>query len=733
MKKFFFSILSFTLIGATLIFFYLAFFGYETKRFNQTISDIVENNAKNVDLNFEKVKISLELKKLSVFINLIKPEIYYLKTPIPLDFLKADIDLFSFFTNKNSISEIIVDTKYINFNSIKPIILRSKPGNLKTILLNNVKDSKFKINSELKFDKNLQLTKESSLRGIVKETAINFNKMYPIRDTSFNFVYRDQLLNINNLQTKFADLEIFDSKIEYTNSHLHELNGDIFFNINSEGKNIKKILSWTKINLENFVFKSLIADGSSTFNLKLDKTLAVKETKYNVKTSVVELRTSLKKEINSKLFKQNIKNIHLKDSTLDVNNDNKNTIVKLKSFIKTSKEFYRLDVLRNVAKNSTNFLLKGKVPIKIPLINYALDSGEVILNGQYFKKKNKEIFFPEIKYKINDDFFEIKNLVLSNEFDLINFKEVNVKTKINENINNNFSIINSSKKKISIKGTSFDAKILSKELSKSSKNNFLKNISKTIEVDIDRIFTDTNFPLEKFRLIGDIKKGEFEKILGKSEFINGKYLDISLNKEKNSKFKILEIHSDIAKPLIKNYKFFDGLNQGDLIYESKFDDKSSTSVLKINNFKLIKAPAFAKLLTLADFQGLTDTLKGEGISFDTLVIKFTTDSKIMNIEEIFMIGPSISILIEGYVEQKSGLVSLRGTLVPAKTLNTLLSKIPVVGHILIGKKDGEGLFGVSFKMKGMQNNIKTTVNPVKTLTPRFITRALESLKRQKPK
>ena len=135
----------------------------------------------------KKYKISLELKKLSVFINLINPEIYYLKTPIPLDFLKADIDLFSFFTNKNSISEIIVDTKYINFNSIKPIILRSKPGNLKTILLNNVKDSKFKINSELKFNKNLQLTKESWLRGIVKETAINFNKMYPIRDTSFNF------------------------------------------------------------------------------------------------------------------------------------------------------------------------------------------------------------------------------------------------------------------------------------------------------------------------------------------------------------------------------------------------------------------------------------------------------------------------------------------------------------------------------------------------------------------
>ncbi len=102
-------------------------------------------------------------------------------------------------------------------------------------------------------------------------------------------------------------------------------------------------------------------------------------------------------------------------------------------------------------------------------------------------------------------------------------------------------------------------------------------------------------------------------------------------------------------------------------------------------------------------------------------------------DEIFMIGPSISILIDGYVEKKSGLVSLRGTLVPAKTLNNLISKIPVVGDILIGKKVGEGVFGISFKVKGLPNDLKTTVNPIKTLTPRFITRALENSKRQKTK
>ena len=70
-------------------------------------------------------------------------------------------------------------------------------------------------------------------------------------------------------------------------------------------------------------------------------------------------------------------------------------------------------------------------------------------------------------------------------------------------------------------------------------------------------------------------------------------------------------------------------------------------------------------------------------------------------------------------------------MVPAKTLNSLISKIPVVGEILVGKKIGEGIFGLSFKIKGLQNNLKTTVNPIKTLAPRFITRAIEAAKKKK--
>ncbi len=66
--------------------------------------------------------------------------------------------------------------------------------------------------------------------------------------------------------------------------------------------------------------------------------------------------------------------------------------------------------------------------------------------------------------------------------------------------------------------------------------------------------------------------------------------------------------------------------------------------------------------------------------------------------EILALGPSISVLMEGY--QDVNVTSLRGTLIPAKTLNRMISKIPLIGDIVIPKEVGEGLFGISFKIKG---------------------------------
>ena len=100
------------------------------------------------------------------------------------------------------------------------------------------------------------------------------------------------------------------------------------------------------------------------------------------------------------------------------------------------------------------------------------------------------------------------------------------------------------------------------------------------------------------------------------------------------------------------------------------------------------------MLSLADLGGLADLAEGDGISFDILEISMSNKNNFLKINEILAMGPSLSVLMEGYIDQKN-LTSLRGTLVPAKNLNKLISKIPVIGNIVIPKELGEGLFLVS--------------------------------------
>ncbi|MDA9631574.1 AsmA-like C-terminal region-containing protein, partial [Candidatus Pelagibacter sp.] len=196
----------------------------------------------------------------------------------------------------------------------------------------------------------------------------------------------------------------------------------------------------------------------------------------------------------------------------------------------------------------------------------------------------------------------------------------------------------------------------------------------------------------------------------------------------NNDEKITTLFSSKAEPIVKRYKFVKGFEEGSLDFSSSKKNNISYSTLKIYNFKLQELPALTKLLTLASLQGIADTLSGEGIRFNEFEMNFNNKDNLMIIDEIYAIGPAISILMSGYVEEDK-LISLRGTLVPATTLNKTIGSIPFLGKILVGDKTGEGVFGVSFKIKGPPKNLETTVNPIKTLTPRFITRTLEKIKK----
>ena len=364
--------------------------------------------------------------------------------------------------------------------------------------------------------------------------------------------------------------------------------------------------------------------------------------------------------------------------------------------------------------------------IFLKLINFKTNSKNVSNIKSEFSIIDNNIIFKNINFIEGKNSISINDLKLNKKNEIEKISDIRVTTFNNNEENNNFKI--TIKKNISILGKKFDTTYLLSQLTNNSNANPLKNFSKDIEIKLNNLITKSKVPLNDFHLLGRLNKGKFEKISAKSEFSKTEYLDISLKKDENNK-RILEIYSDLPQALLADYKFFEGVKGGKLLYNSVYDEIGSVSKITIENFKVLKAPAFATLLTLADLGGVADALSGQGISFDFLEINLSDNNKVTTIEEILALGSSVSVHMDGYIEKKSGLTSLSGTLVPAKMLNSLISKIPVVGKILVGSKAGEGVFGVSFKMKGLPGKVKTTVNPIKTLTPRFISRAIEKMKK----
>ena len=279
-------------------------------------------------------------------------------------------------------------------------------------------------------------------------------------------------------------------------------------------------------------------------------------------------------------------------------------------------------------------------------------------------------------------------------------------------------------------GEIFDAEPLLKSLyKKSSGKIFSKEFKGNLKVNFDKAITGTNDNIYNFGMIALIDKGSYTKLSSKGNFSDSEIVEMSIYQVDKDK-KTLQVISDRARPFIKNFNFIKGFEGGKLQYESIIYKTGSNSNLLITDFKVSKVPALAQLLTLASLQGIADTLSGEGIRFESFEMKSNSEGNVLNIDDALAMGPAVSILLSGYVD-KGNIVSLRGTLVPATKLNSIIASIPVVGDILVGKKTGEGVVGVSFKMKGPPKDIKTTGNPINTLTPRFIVRAVEKMKKKK--
>ena len=732
MKKIFFTTSLILLFALSFLIIVLSTLGYETDKFNRVISEKIHENNQNILLKLEKIRFKFDIKDLSLFLETSNPDLEYRNLDIPINNVKVYLNPVFLIKSEIKINKINVRSEELNINQLKKIIIKTKPSNLNSFINNKVKNGKLTTDVEFYLNNNQEID-DFIAKGEVKEMDAIITNDLSLKDTGFNFFADSSDILIKNIKSKTDAFLIKNGNLQIKKNKEISLKSDFTTDIKINKDNITNYLPFSK----NFKFinreTNFNANLDHFLDITFDKTFKVTNYIYTNKGKINELSIKFDKSVKNLFLEKNVDNLYFKDSNFSTrySSDKKNNINATGSYSIDKKNYKNYNFKNNFSNEISNIDLDFEFIQKLnfDFINYKKNDNEIANISLGIAVKKDFINVKNLQYKENKSLILIEKLKIDKKNkNIISLKKIKVKTFNKNNLKNDFTL--DFGKEINIFGTRYDANNLNKFLNQKSKNNILKKISKSIDIDLKNIDTPLSKKLQNFKLIGVIEKGKFVKISSKGDFGNNKFLDISMKNDKKNKKQYLEIYSDLPQPLLSGYGFFKGLSDGVLTFSSIIEDSTSSSKLIIEDFKLVNAPGVVKLLSLADFGGLADLAEGEGLSFEKMEINMSNEKGFLKLKELYAVGPSISVLMEGY-KDPGGLTSLRGTLVPAKNLNKLLSKIPVIGNIIIPKEIGEGLFGVSFKMKGMPGKIKTTINPIKTLTPRFITKALEKSKKSK--
>ena len=719
-----------TLLILVLITSYLSIFGVKTNKFNDLIKLQITKQDNRANIELEDVFVKLNLIEGSFSLKSQNLKLLIHNESQEIESAELLISLKSIIGKENKIKKIIINSKKNKIIDFLKFI-RAYRINIPALYLENSVTNgsiiyNITINSTAKEIDKLNIS------GKIIDTDLNILGKEKIEDTNLEFNYKNKELNLTNLKIKYKKTDFVSDKISIIkDNNLIYLSGDFKNKVN-----VSLISNFLDFNLKKYIDEKTSIISKSDFEIILNSKFKINDYKLRTKIDFDEIKIKLDNIILEDYIPAFDRKIILKKGDVTISfNKKKETFVKINSkYILNEK-----DQPREILLDYSNVNSIEKYQIYLDLTDHALEfdqfdfykkkKEEFFLDSVFTQKKNNlqleylkffnkknRIYFQNIKFGKN---FKIKN------FELIEAKYVNKYNFLND-IN-----LKKTNNNIQLNSNNFDmGSIIKKSLSGKDKKNFLdifQNLNSTLNINIKSAKLDEDHNLNNIKGKSKILKNKIGKTNITAEFdqknnftftkdiIDGKIITIIL--------------SDYAKPFVKKFDFIKGFEDGKIDYTStEINETLSKSELRIYDFKLKDMPALTKLLSLASLQGIADLATGQGIRFSEFDMYFESSKNLITIKEIYALGPAISILMEGYVE-KNKLVSLRGTMVPATTINKTIAKIPLLGNILVGDETGEGVFGVSFKIKGPPDKLDTRVNPIKTLTPRFITRTLEKIKK----
>ncbi len=354
-----------------------------------------------------------------------------------------------------------------------------------------------------------------------------------------------------------------------------------------------------------------------------------------------------------------------------------------------------------VAGNATaKLLLKGDTIQKVSDLNVTIGSDHAKGGVLTFGMLGKE------------------NKVTSASFEKIKLGENDFKLKIDQT---------ASAMKVDANGASLDARAFLGKSENNSGEKRSRDVDVNVKVSSMRMGDAPEQALKNVTMqaivnpVGEVKKLDLKSKAGAGDF--------SINLSPSSKGVMnLRMDSNDAGAALKSIGAYSNMVGGNLslsgaqMQGGKINDIQGAAV--IENFKVVKAPALAKLIGAFSITGLPELLANDGISFSKLKSNFIwrqtrRGDRIINLYDGATSGGSVGLTFGGVINQTKETLDLSGTFVPISQINKVVSSIPIVGQLLTGGKNG-GVIAATYSLKGPSNNPSVSVNPLSVLAPGFL-------------
>lgn len=222
----------------------------------------------------------------------------------------------------------------------------------------------------------------------------------------------------------------------------------------------------------------------------------------------------------------------------------------------------------------------------------------------------------------------------------------------------------------------------------------------------------------------DIKQFEMDAVAGTGDI----YLRLKPNE---NGIMTLRLEADDAGETLQAFDIYNNMRGGKLVVYGEAKSVDTPRLIKgdlaLSDFNVVEAPILARIVNAINPVGIQELLGGGGLVFDKLAAEFEwsreRDGDIYRVSDGKTKGPSIGLTFDGSVNKVTNKMDIAGTIVPISALNSFIGKIPLVGDILAGGKNG-AILAATYKLKGPADEPEVSVNPLAALAPGILRKIL---------